>query len=136
MKRVIIGTGLVMVLAVTAFAGKEERDMMTKEVQPAVTRAEAAYKSSCGCPLKITIDDSIKTKNDLYLAKSMAEWVADGVGGYCTDAASKKAICQMQNLTIAKASKIAFTFKGGTGVATTDGSGGVSWGMITRELDK
>ena len=136
MKRVMVATGL-MFLSLTAFAGKEERDMMSKEVMPAVQAAEAKFKESCGCPIKITVDEkTIKTKDDMYPAKHMAEYVTEGAPAYCNDAASKKAMCQMKTLTLAKAKEATFTFKGGNGIATTDGQSACSWEMMTREIDK
>jgi len=62
--------------------------------------------------------------------------VADGVAGYCTDEASKKAVCKMKSLVLAKAAESTFTFKNGKGIATTDGQSHTSFEMMTRELDK
>ena len=137
MKRVLVASGFLMLLSVSAFAGKEERDYATGTMNPAVAKAEATYKSSCGCPLKITIDDkTIKSKDDMSSARYIAESVTEGAPGYCTDAASKKAVCQMKTLVIGKAKEATFSFKGGTGTATTDGQGNTTWEMMTRELDK
>jgi hypothetical protein len=66
----------------------------------------------------------------------MAEHIAEGIDGYCTDAASKKAVCQLRTLTFAKGKDAGFTFKGGAGIATTDGQSSCSWEQMTRELDK
>jgi hypothetical protein len=130
----LIGTATV---SSTAFAGKEEREAMKNEVMPAVKAAEAKFKSSCGCALAITVDEAtVKSTDDMYHVKHMAGWVADGAGAYCTDAASKKAVCQMRSLVFAKAAEAKFTFKGGKGVATTDGQSSCSWEMMTQELDK
>ena len=135
MKRVVVA--LVMVASVTALAGKEERDMMSKEVQPAARAAEAKWKSSCGCALKVAVDEaSFKVKDDMYAAKHFCETVTESVGEYCNDAASKKAMCQMKTLAIKKAEDATFAFKGGTGTATVYGSTSPSWDMVTRELDK
>lgn len=142
MKRVLVAAGLMglfgtMAMSVTAFAGKEEREYLKSDVMPSVKKAEAAFKSACGCALAITVDETtLKTKDDLYPAKHIADSVADGVAGYCTDAASKKAVCQMKSLTLAKAAEAKFTFKGGKGVATTDGQSHTTFEMMTRELDK
>jgi hypothetical protein len=126
-----------MSLSLTAFAGKAERDAMSKKVVPAVNAAEEKFKASCGCPLKITVDETtIKSTNDMTLAKYMAEHVTAGAPKYCTDDASKKAVCQMKNLTLAKAAKAEFTFKDGAGLCTTDGQGSCSWEQMTRVLDK
>ena len=39
------------------------------------------------------------------------EHVTEGVGGYCTDAASKKALCQMKTVVVKKADDATFTYK-------------------------
>jgi hypothetical protein len=126
MKRILVSAGLAgllgtMAISTAAFAGKEDRD----------------YKSACGCGLAITIDEAtVKNKDDYYLVKHIADSITDGAAGYCTDAASKKAVCQMKSLVLAKAAEATFTFKGGKGTATTDGQAHVSFDMMTRELDK
>lgn len=137
MKRTLVAGSLLMMTSLTAFAGKEEREMMKGEVMPAVKDAEAKVKASCGCAMKITVDEAtVKTKDDMYVVKHMAGYVADGAPAYCTDDASKKAVCQMKTLVLAKSAKAEFTFKAGKGTATTDGNAGCSWEMMTRELDK
>jgi len=140
MKRVLVSVGLIglaSAMAMPAFAGKEEREFLKTEVMPAVKTAEANYKSSCGCALAITVDEaSLKSTSDMRPIKSIAEHVSEGVTGYCTDAASKKAMCRMKTLVLAKAAEAAFTFKNGKGVATTDGQSTPSWEMLTAELDK
>jgi hypothetical protein len=140
MKRVLIAAGLIgltSTIAIPAFAGKEEREMLKTEVMPAVKTAEAKFKSACGCALAITVDEaSLKSTSDMRPIKSIAEHVAEGAVAYCTDAASKKAVCQMKSLVLGKAAETAFTFKNGKGVATTDGQSFPSWEMMTAELDK
>jgi hypothetical protein len=124
-------------VSLTAVAGKLERDTMTKEVLPAIAKAEATFKSSCGCPLKITVDEaSLNTRSLMFQAKRIAEHVGEGSEKYCTDAASKKAVCQLKTLLILKGTPIAFTFKDGAGQCTTDGQGTCGWGQITKVLDK
>ena len=132
-----VAIAAVMFVSLTAFAGKAEREYMKNEVMPAVKKAEAQYKKFCGCALAITVDEgTVKSTDDMYPTKHMAESIADGVEGYCTDDASKKAMCQMKSLQLAKAKESTFSFKGGKGVATTDGQSHTSFEMITRELDK
>ena len=127
----------VVLVSVTAIAGKEERDFMSKEVQPAAREAEAKWKGACGCALKISIDEaSFKVKDDMFAAKHFCGYITDGIGGYCTDDASKKAMCQMKTLVVKKADDATFVFKGGTGTATVYGSTSPSFEMVTRELDK
>jgi hypothetical protein len=136
MKRVLVVASM-MVMSLTAFAGKEDREMMKNEVMPAVKDAEAKVKAACGCAMKITVDETTVTKkDDMYPIKHMAGYVADGAPTYCTDDASKKAVCQMKTLVLGKAKEAAFTFKAGKGTATTDGQSACSWEMMTRELDK
>jgi hypothetical protein len=136
MKKVALFAGLMMMVSLTAFAGKAEREYAKNTMTPAVKAAEAAYKSSCGCALKITVAASIKSEEDMRQAKNISESVAEGVKGYCTDDDSKKAVCQMKSLEISKATDTAFTFKAGKGTAATDGQSYVSWDMISREIDK
>jgi hypothetical protein len=135
MKRVTMFA--VMIVCATAFAGKEEREFMNKEVQPAARSAEAKWKSSCGCALTVAVDEaSFKVKDDMYSAKHFCERVAEEITGYCTDDASKKAMCQMKKLVVKKDKDATFEFKGGTGTATVYGSTSPSWDMVTRQLDK
>lgn len=135
MKRVLVC--VLMAASVTAVAGKEERDFLTKEVQPAAREAEAKWKASCGCGLRIAIDEaSFTVKHDMYPAKAFCDRVAESITGYCTDAGSKKAMCQMKTLAVKRASDATFTFKGGTGTATVSSDESPSWDMVTRQLDK
>lgn len=137
--RILIIASAVVLSATTlvAFAGKAERDYMQKDVVPVVKDAEAKWLKSCGCPLAITVDESsIQTRSDLGQAHEIAVRVGDGVVKYCTDNASKKALCQLKSLTIAKEKPAGFTFKDGKGVASTDGQSPCSWGQITKVLDK
>ena len=133
MKRLIT---LAMFLPVLAFAGKAEREMMKNEVTPAVKESEAAFSKACGCNLKITIADSIKSMDDMAQAKRVAEDVKSNAAGYCTDADSKKAICKMKSLEIGKTTETKFSMSGSRGVATTDGTSYPTFSMMTQELDK
>lgn len=124
-------------ISVAAYAGKQERDLMTKEVAPAVATAEGKFKSQCGCGVKIEVDENtLKSMDEIRAAKHMAEHVSEGIDKYCTDAASKKAICQLKTLKFTKGKPAEFTFKDGTGTATTDGQTSCSWEQMTRVLDK
>jgi hypothetical protein len=140
MKRVLVAAGLFGLLgtmSVTAFAGKEEREFMKNEVMPAVKAAESKYKTACGCALAITVNDAgLKSTSELRPIKSLADRVGDGATEHCTDAESKKALCQMKSLLITKSAEITFTFKAGKGIATTDGQSSPSWEMFIAELDK
>jgi hypothetical protein len=124
-------------LGSVALAGKREREMMTKEVAPAVKDAEDKFKAGCGCALAITVDETtILSIEEMRSARNMANHVAEGAPKYCTDAASKKAVCQLKTLTLAKAATCAFTFKDGKGVLTTDGNLNGNWEQIVHVLDK
>jgi hypothetical protein len=135
MKSVLIGTAL-MLVSLTAFAGKTERDFMTTEVQPAVKAAEGKVKAACGCALKINVSDSLKSTDDMRQARNVSNAITEGAPAYCTDDASKKAVCQMKTLDIVKGKDTAFTFKAGKGTSTTDGQSYAGWEMITQEIDK
>ncbi len=136
MKKIGMFAALMMMISMTAFAGKAEREYQKGTLNPAVKAAETAYKASCGCALKINVAASIKSEDDMRQAKYISESVAEGVKGYCSDDESKKAVCQMKTLDISKGADTAFTFKGGKGAAVTDGQSYASWEMMTRELDK
>jgi hypothetical protein len=135
MKRVLVC--VLMAVSVTAVAGKEERDFMNKEVQPSAREAEAKWKASCGCGIRVAIDEgSFTEKQDMRSAKAFCDRVSESIAGYCTDGASKKAMCQMKTLVVKKANETTFTFKGGTGTATVSGYESPSWDMVTKQLDK
>ncbi len=145
MKRILVAAGFaglvgVMAPSITAFAGKAERDFMDKTLAPKVKEAEDKFRSSCGCPLTIAIDGSTTASTgDLREATHIADSIVDGAPKYCTDAASKKAMCQLRSLVIGKAVKPAkaeFTFKDGKGMLTHDGTMYAGWEQITQKLDK
>lgn len=124
-------------VSLTAVAGKLERDTMTKTVVPAIASAQAKFKSSCGCPLTITVDEnSMNTRDLLFQAKNVADDVGEGAQKYCTDAPSRKALCQMKKLEILKRKPCEFTFKDGVGQCTSDGSMRCAWDQIIKVLDK
>lgn len=136
MKRAMIVMSM-LVTALPAYAGKAERDYMEKSVMPTIKEATTKWKTSCGCDLSIKIDDkTIVKEDDMHQIRYIAENVGEGAAAYCTDAASKKAVCAMKTLTLGKAKEATFSFSGGKGVATTDGQSNCSWEMMTRELDK
>lgn len=136
MKKTALFAGLMMMVSLSAFAGKAEREYKKESLDPAVKAAETAYKGSCGCSLKITVAATIKSEDDMRQAKYVSESVAEGAKAYCTDDESKKAVCQMKSLEISKAADTSFSFKSGKGSAITDGQSYPSWDMMTRELDK
>jgi hypothetical protein len=135
MKSFLIGTAL-MLVSLSAFAGKTERDYMTNEVQPAVKAAEAKLKASCGCAVKFSVSDTLKSTDDMAQARNIANAVTEEAPKYCSDDASKKAVCQMKTIEVIKGKETGFSYKAGKGTCVTDGSSYVSWDMITREIDK
>ena len=125
------------ITALTAFADKAQRDTMTKNILPRVEAAAASFKAACGCPLSITVDEStVKAKDDLYKFGYMADSIKTSAPKYCTDASSKKAMCQLTTLTFVRADKAGFTFNAGKGVLATDGSASAEWPQMTKVLDK
>ncbi|MEQ1877807.1 MAG: hypothetical protein ABL958_14285 [Bdellovibrionia bacterium] len=134
MKMLILSLALFPMISFAA--DKATREYVKSTYTPAITEAQDAFKKACGCALTIKANDSVKTQDDYKLAKYIAESIKDGAAGYCTDADSKKAVCQMKTLELGKAKEATFTFKGGKGVATHDGQANSNWDMMTRELDK
>jgi hypothetical protein len=127
----------VLTMSLTAFAGKMERDYVTKEVAPEIATAQSTLQSSCGCAVNIALDqDNLKSMDELRGARYIAQHIAEGAQKYCTDAPSKRAICQLKTLTLTKAKPAGFSFNSGAGVASTDGQQSCSWEQITRVLDK
>lgn len=128
---------VLMFAPVLAFAGKEERDFTTNEAEPAVQEAVATLKSSCGCDVKFDVKlDTFKDINELWLIKRFANAITEGVQPYCSDAASKAAMCNLKTIEFSKGSDVTFEFKDGKGTATADSSSYPSWDMITRAVDK
>ena len=136
MKRRLV-TAMIVFSSLTALAGKAERDQISKTLEPAVKDAQDKFKASCGCQLDITVDDSsLQKQDDIRLSKYMAEDISKNAPKYCTDAASKKAMCQLKTLVFAKTKPAEFTFKAGKGQLSHDGQGHATWEMMTRVLDK
>ena len=137
MKNIPLIAASLLLVSLTAYASKEEREFMKTKLTPAVKAAEVSFKAACGCPLAIKVNETtIKSTDDMNEAKHIAESVSEGAPKYCTDAASKKAVCQMKTLELSKAAEVKFTFKGGAGIATTDGQSYPDFDMMARELDK
>jgi hypothetical protein len=135
MKRTLITLSLF--ISVTALAGKAEREYKKSDVDPAVKEAETKFKASCGCALQIVLNaNTIDTQDNLYQVKHVAESITEGAPKYCSDADSKKAVCQMKTLEIQRGKETTFTFKAGKGTVTHDGQSYMGWDNFTRELDK
>ncbi|PXX37851.1 hypothetical protein [Undibacterium pigrum] len=128
---------ILLLLPLTAFAGKAERDFMTNEVDPAIKAATASLKTSCGCDVKFDVKvDSFQTTDDMFKIKYFASTIKDNTASYCSDAATKKAICKMKSIEFSKAASTYLKFAAGKVTATTDGTSQPSWEMLTREVDK
>lgn len=124
-------------LASLAHAGKAERDFYAAEVEPAIKNAAGALKKSCGCDVKFDVKAStLETTDHMRQARSFANSITEKAAGYCTDAASKKAICQMKSVEFSRTTQSEFKFSADKGIATTDGSSAPHWDMMTRVLDK
>jgi len=126
------------IVSSVAFGGKSEREFIKENLNPAIAAAQKAYQEKCGCSLKITYNANIQTQNQLRLVRSTANSIAEGVK-YCTDDASKKAVCQMKELevTLDTSKPSSFTFKAPRGIASTDGQAYVTFdSMMTDQLDK
>lgn len=137
MKREGFVAVIIMLVSLTAFAGKAEREYMKETLGPSVAKAEKTLKESCGCAIKITLNENTqKTTDDMHVAHYLVDSITDGAPGYCNDAESKKAVCQLKTLDVLKEKEAKFTFKAGKGTASHDGQSHTSWEMITRELDK
>jgi hypothetical protein len=133
-KRWILGAALL--VSSLAIAGKAEREYVKTDLTPAVTKAQDSFKKACGCALKINVNANLKEIDDMRQAKYISDNISDSAAGYCTDDASKKAMCVMKTLDITKGKETKFTYAGGKGTAITDGQSYVSWDMMTREIDK
>jgi hypothetical protein len=124
-------------LASLAHAGKAERDFYAAEVQPAVNAAATTLKQACGCDVKFDVKMSTyETVDQMRQIKHYVSSISSEAGRYCTDAASKKAICQLKSVDISRTSSADFKFSGGKGIATTDESSYPHWGMMTTAIDK
>ena len=130
-------SAIALLLPLSAFAGKAERDFMSNEVEPAVKAATASFKTSCGCDVKFDIKaDSFQSTDDMFKIKYFASTIKDNAASYCTDAATKKAICKMKSIEFSKATSTYLKFAAGKVTATTDGTSQPSWEMLTKEVDK
>jgi hypothetical protein len=120
-----------------AHAGKAERDFYAAEVDPAIKAAAATLKKSCGCDVKFDVNVStLQTVDHMRQVRHFANSITEKAGGYCTDAPSKAAICQMKSLSVSRASSANFTFSDGKATANTDESSFPHWDMMTPVLDK
>lgn len=120
-----------------AFAGKAERDFISKEVEPAIQASGAQISKSCGCAIKFDVKlESFADVDQLRNLRNFVRAAGDGAAGYCTDAASKAAVCKMKTMEVSRGASPAFKFAAGKGVVTTDVSSYPSWDMIAAQVDK
>jgi hypothetical protein len=116
-------TIVVAFLPVLAVAGKTEREFWKNTVTPAIEKAKKTYKDACGCALDINVDESAKKSEDIMRnVRNVCEDIDNPAKGYCTDADSKKALCQMSKLVIkhGPAGDTKFAFAKGVGTVTLD----------------
>lgn len=132
MKKIV---ALMIIVPAIAFAGKAEREFKTTKIDPAVKEAQASFKK-CGCAINITFAPEIlSSEANMRQVLFMVEDVTQGSAKYCTDAASKAAVCKMKSLEIKHGATSGFEFKNGHGVATTDGQMNPSFDAMTAKLD-
>ena len=132
-----LSAALSLVVSANAFADKATREYKKSDVDPAVKEAETKFKAACGCPLTITVAaNTIDTQDNLYQVKHIANSISEGAAGYCTDAESKKAVCQMTSLEIQRGKEASFTFKGSKGLAVHDGQSYYPFESMAKQLDK
>lgn len=130
-------TVMAMTAALTAHAGKAERDFLEAKVLPAVKAASAQYKKACAGDLKIDVKfDSFSTVDDLRQVVYLAEAITEAAPAYCKDKATQTVMGRMKVLEISKAAEPSFSFSGSKGVATTDVSSYPSWDMMAAAIDR
>lgn len=131
-----LAVAMLVLVSSFAFAGKADREYMKNELTPAISTSTASIKKACGCALKISTTATVANEADMRQVKYIVEEVAAGATKYCTDADSKKAVCKMHELKLAKGTESGFKLSGAVGTATTDGQMNPSFDMMTAELDK
>ena len=115
MKHLII---LFAIVSAGAFAGKKERTYNKEIVKPAVAAAEKAFKTSCGCSVKITYKGLTSSKDHLNLVRSTVNSFKKEVEKHCTDKESKAAVCVMKKFVNQKAKKTVLSSKAAQSLST------------------
>jgi hypothetical protein len=128
----------ILIFAAAALAGKLERAYIASDIDPAVKESESKFKAGCGCALKITINDNTKKElDDLQQVKYIVDGLQElAASAYCKDAETRKVMCRMKSLEVAKGTEAKFTFKDAKGVVTHDGTTYLGWKGIAQGLDK
>jgi hypothetical protein len=128
---------ITLMISLSAFAGKEERDFKAATVEPALTKATAAYQTGCGCALKFDVKwDEFKNKDQMRQIANMADSISDESGKYCSSAETKKIMCGLKTIQVKHGKPVAFTFAKGSGVATLEENVAVNFGMISGKVDQ
>ena len=139
-KIAIVALSSILISQLSFAQGKAFRTYWSESVEPEVKKAVASLKSNCGCTVKIDYDkSSIKSEDNLRAAiANPISKIPDETKDYCTDKASKDAMCKMKSLVfkIGKENKIEFNSKNGEISYISDGTGSPSFSSITAELDK
>jgi hypothetical protein len=139
MKRTLTNTLALsgLLFAAVAHGGKEERDYRKSEAEPAVAKAEAAYKTACGGALKIDVKwDTFTTKDQLMVLRHGVDHIASSAPGYCKDADTKKIMSKLKTIVYQMGKSTNLNYAGGKADITTDGVSYVTWDMITKQVDK
>jgi hypothetical protein len=127
--------GLILTYSAFVLAGKEERTYLSEKAEPAIKKAEADFKASCGGALKTTVPWKDLTIDQMKSVKDTAEAISGGVAAYCKDAGSKKAMQALKSLVFTKGSSN-FSFKNGVGTVLVEASSYIPFDMISKEVDK
>ena len=127
---------LLLVVPLAAFAGKTEREFVKTRLAPAIKKSEATFKKACGCNWKLAVGKKLENDLDaLHVAEHLVGIIGDNAAGYCTDDASKKALCAISTFSMETGETTGFSVEGKVGKAVLSG-GYPPWDNITAALDK
>lgn len=128
---------LSLAFAVSAHAGKGEREFYTAEVEPALKKAASALRQSCGCDVKMHVEpDSFQTVDHLRQVSHSAGTLVDNAPRYCNDAPSKATMCKLKTLSFVSTGTTTFKLSAGRGLITLEENYYPSWDMLVAELEK
>jgi hypothetical protein len=127
-----------LLLTAAAYGGKPERDYRKAEAEPAVAKAAAAFKTSCGGDLKIDVNwDSFTTLDQLRVLRHAVDDITANVARYCNDADTKKVMSgKLKTIAYRVDAVTRLTYASGKAEIATDGKSYVNWQMLTKEVDK
>ena len=120
-----------------AFAGEAEREYYAENTEPAVKKATATLKKSCGCDVKFDIQmETFETRNHLLMINMLASEISEKAPGYWSDAPSNAAICKLKTVNLSRTKESALNFSNGKIVWTTNGNSYFGWDTMVEKLDK